>query len=147
MIGQSMSERKIPSQETDGDGLQVVYETSRFGDVLRVLSDVDLLSAPKLAALIDGLAASEAPLVVDFTRCTYIDSTTLSLLARRRRSLGERFSILAADEGVVARILTISGLGPILAAPPELAAALAHEFGGRPPRTPLRIVPPLGDQR
>lgn len=80
--------------------------------LLRVSGEVDLLTAPRLdAALADGLGAGR-PLTVDLRGVTFIESSGLrSLLEARRRADGAGPVVLVVrPEGVVARLLGLTGV-------------------------------------
>jgi anti-anti-sigma factor len=82
--------------------------------VVAAVGEIDLSNAPQLA---DALAAvNGAPrVVVDLTRCTFFDSSCLSVLARYAMTLREQdrhFSVRVDEVG--RRVIELTNLGELL---------------------------------
>ncbi len=72
--------------------------------VVRVADDVDIASAPELAALLRG-ASDEPVVVVDVSRCAYFDSTGFTVLYK---TIGKLHIVLHLPEASrVRRLLEI----------------------------------------
>ncbi|HEX6714626.1 MAG TPA: STAS domain-containing protein [Thermoleophilaceae bacterium] len=64
--------------------------------VVDVAGEVDLYSAPELKMhILDAIDAGKTRIVVDLTRTTFIDSTTLGVLVGARKRLREHNGALA----------------------------------------------------
>ncbi|GAA1759196.1 STAS domain-containing protein [Luedemannella helvata] len=81
--------------------------------VVSVDGELDLATAPELAAAIDGqVAEGRVYVVLDLTALSFCDSAGLRVFVRYRRQLeeaGGRF-VVAAPSPMVRRVLEISGL-------------------------------------
>jgi anti-sigma B factor antagonist len=117
------------SQSEDQTGFQVA--TGRAGSdefVVLVQGEVDLYTAPELKAELSRLADEGARrIVVDLTRTTFIDSTTLGVLlgaVRRLRPVNGELAIVCADTNI-RRIFEITLLDRVLAIHGSLAEAFA----------------------
>jgi anti-sigma B factor antagonist len=64
----------------------VQYTTLRGHAVLTVLGDLDLLTAPVLAEAVEKALATPAPLVLDLTGTTFLDSSGAREIARAARA-------------------------------------------------------------
>lgn len=81
--------------------------------VFALVGDYDIFSSRDLASQIDSLAQRGARLFLDFTRCTYIDSSILTVLVRAVRNYGDTLQMIVPPQGNVARILSITQLDQI----------------------------------
>ena len=94
--------------------------TSRRDDgvVVGVKGEVDLVGAPKLRDLLDGLLAKgERSVVIDLTGTTLLDSTALGVLVhaqRRFRAAGGVITLRGPCDHV-RRILEVTGLDRVFA--------------------------------
>jgi anti-anti-sigma factor len=82
--------------------------------VIAAVGEIDLSNASQLA---DALAAvNGAPrVVVDLTRCTFFDSSCLSVLARHAKTLreqGRQFNVRVDQVG--RRVIELTNLGELL---------------------------------
>jgi anti-sigma B factor antagonist len=98
----------------------------RWGEwvVVEVTGEVDVATAPALAAALDDVILGQGCLsiAVDLAGTTFLDARGLHLLAkasRRLRARHGRFLIVRAPRAT-ARIVDISGLGDVLEMVPEL---------------------------
>ena len=97
------------------------------GDViiLTLTGDHDLATKP---ALVEELAAvpPDAAVIIDLTRCTFIDSTVIGAILGARVPDRPRVSlVLPPDTSYVTRALSVIGMRDILPAHPSVEAALA----------------------
>jgi anti-anti-sigma factor len=100
--------------------------------VLRVAGEIDVLTAPTLAAAIERQVADRAehdirPLVLDLTEVTFLASAGLAVLANAK-VLAARRDIevgVVATARVVLRPLTLTGLDQALHVAPDVAGAIA----------------------
>jgi anti-sigma B factor antagonist len=81
--------------------------------VIALAGEVDLYTAPEFKQeLLDVIAGGAKEVVVDFSRTTFIDSTTLGVLVggvKRLRPAGGRLSIVCSDRNIT-KIFEITGL-------------------------------------
>jgi len=106
------------------DSTAFVHERFARTDVVHVIGEVDLASAPDLEAACLASARLRHELVLDFSRCTYIDSSVLAVAVRMHRSHAPLFSVVVDAKGVVKRILAISGLDTLFTCREESLAAV-----------------------
>jgi anti-anti-sigma factor len=84
--------------------------------VLRLRGDHDLSTASLLRQLLLEMPHEQAVVVIDFTECTFLDSTILGVLVSAHRRLhadGRRLEGTGAD-GVVRNALRLTGIEPLL---------------------------------
>jgi len=60
--------------------------------------------------------------IVNLTKCRYLDSSGLTVLVRQRKRLGGRLRVLVRPASSVSRVLQIAGLDRALAVVTELSA-------------------------
>jgi anti-sigma B factor antagonist len=81
--------------------------------VIALAGEVDLYTAPEFKQeLLEVIAGGAKEVVVDFSRTTFIDSTTLGVLVggvKRLRPAGGRLSIVCSDRNIT-KIFEITGL-------------------------------------
>jgi anti-sigma B factor antagonist len=97
--------------------------------VIRAPADIDITTADQLRTALLETAAGEHPMVVvDMTRTAFCDSSGLHTLLRARNRLvtdgGDLHLVIPAD-GVVARILAVTGLDMVISCYLSLAEAMA----------------------
>lgn len=105
-----------------------MFEVSSVGDasLIRVESDIDILSAPALEAAIRLAEVANSPrIVVSLERCHYCDSTGLAVFVRSHNRLGHRFALVVKPEQQMRKIFAITGLLDVLAVCATLDGALA----------------------
>jgi anti-sigma B factor antagonist len=104
----------------------VRVETASPGvTILHVVGELDLATCPAVEEAIAS-AASSSRVIVDLTRCTFLDSSGLRVLMRAQREVGERGGVLelvAADPTIV-RVLEIANVDTVLTVHSTLDAAL-----------------------
>jgi len=93
--------------------------TEKTGDdayVIALAGEVDLYTAPEFKQqLLDVIGDGAKEVVVDFSRTTFIDSTTLGVLVggvKRLRPAGGRLSIVCTDRNIT-KIFEITGLDKV----------------------------------
>ena len=105
-------------------------ETEKVGDerhVIALTGEVDLYTAPELKQqLVDVIGNGAQDVIVDFSRTTFIDSTTLGVLVggvKRLRPNGGRLSIVCSDRNIT-KIFEITGLDRVFTIYPTRDEAL-----------------------
>ncbi|HSI97295.1 MAG TPA: STAS domain-containing protein [Gaiellaceae bacterium] len=98
---------------------------SQGGVVVHVDGELDLATVEKLES---ALATTDpgAPLVIDLTACTVLDSSAVRVLvttARSAEAAGGSVSLVTSDPGLL-RILEIAAIDTMLPVHPTLDAAL-----------------------
>jgi anti-sigma B factor antagonist len=99
---------------------RIELDRSDGGVVVVVLSgEHDVYTAPELRERIESVIEESAPLVVDLTSTTFLDSSVLRVLLEARRHAEERglgFAVALGDSEApgVRRILEVTGLIPVL---------------------------------
>lgn len=81
--------------------------------VLVVRGEVDLVTAPRLDALVEEAILDHGaprPLLVDLQECTFMDSTGLAILLRAQDRLGEDpgLAVVCLPAGAAARLLELA---------------------------------------
>jgi len=93
--------------------------------VITARGDLDLLTAPRLRALLDEAAGAGA-LLLDLTRVTFMDSTALNaLLVARRSLLGTRIAIACRPASPPAQVFELTALHRVFDIHDDRATALA----------------------
>jgi anti-anti-sigma factor len=99
-------------------------ERNPGADVLNVSGEVDLASSPELQALIETTPAG-TKLIVDLTQCTYLDSSTLSVLVRAFKARGPALCLVLPPEARIRRLFAVTKLEDVFSIVPDRAAAFA----------------------
>src|ERR671933_1349052 len=98
--------------------------------VVAVTGEIDLFTAPefkqRMSAPID---AGRSRLVVDLSRTTFIDSSSLGVLigAHPRLKLRGRSLVVVCDNEAIAKTFKITGLDGVFTIAPSVEAALSDE--------------------
>ena len=78
--------------------------------VILVEGELDMNTAAELERQLEApLAASDSTLLIDLSRCEFIDSTGIALIVRAWQKLEDRFSICGICDQVK-RVLEVTGL-------------------------------------
>lgn len=89
----------------------------RDREIVRVRGELDLESGPRLREfLAREMARHDVAFIIDLSRVTFIDSSGLHALVaslRRAELLQRPFSLVLDAGGHVARLLEVTGLGPM----------------------------------
>lgn len=98
--------------------MELELDVSRAADVstVSVAGEVDIDSAPRLAAVLTEVAAESTTVVIDCRRLGFMDSTGLSVLLAAHRDLEERGGRLELRDPpqMLAKMLKIVGLDDVL---------------------------------
>jgi anti-sigma B factor antagonist len=95
------------------EGAEPVLEVSPLpdGSGFALAGTLDLATAPRAREALRAAAVPGGELVIDMSRLEFLDSTGLSILVEVLRALGkEGRLILRGPQGIVARILRVSGI-------------------------------------
>jgi anti-anti-sigma factor len=87
-----------------------VLEDGEFSSTIGVCGTFESPNAGAFEAAMKVALRASGGIVVDLRRCQYVDSSSMMLLQRYKRSLGEHVTILVSETGRVRRLLEISGL-------------------------------------
>jgi len=92
---------------------EVQQHSHETAEVISVLGEIDLATAPELRTALDRvLDAGASSLVVDLSGSTFIDSTALGVLIgawKRAQNQGRSMSVVASDPRIL-RVFEITGL-------------------------------------
>ena len=80
---------------------------------LHIQGELDIYTAPELAEALASVTDSQS-VVVDLRRCRYIDSSTISVLLRWRKTSKANMRILVGRSGAVARVLQITHVDSVI---------------------------------
>lgn len=118
------------TQPRDAVATEFQASTTDLGDgiaAIAVVGEADLYTAPELkAALASAIDAGARGVLVDLSRTTFIDSTTLGVLmgaVRRLRPTGGEIAIVCRDPNII-KIFTITLLDRIFAITDSVAAGV-----------------------
>ena len=121
---------------TPGPGAKFVAATEWLDDgtpVVSVMGELDLSTAPSLDRTLLDLADKGATAsIVDFSRCNFIDSAGLKVLAAADKRLNEsdrRLGVVLANASVL-RIFEITHFDEVLAIYPSVDLALEGKNNG-----------------
>lgn len=93
--------------------------------VIQVEGELDMNTAVELERLLEApLSAPDASLLIDLSRCEFIDSTGIALIVRAWQALDERFSLCGIGDQVK-RVLAVTGLESTIPTHPSRDDALA----------------------
>lgn len=100
-----------------------VREVDDAGLVLVELAgELDLTNVSEVEQRVEELGVPRATVVFDLNRVTFVDSAALHLLFRLARRFGGsgRFGIVIDPNALIARVLTMVGLGEVATITPRL---------------------------
>jgi anti-sigma B factor antagonist len=108
-------------------------EVDQETQVVEVAGEVDLYSAPELKMhVLDAIDSGKTRLVVDLTKTTFIDSTTLGVLVGARKRLREhdgKLAVVCPDTDKLG-LFEMTGLDRVFSIHPDRAGALAAVQSG-----------------
>jgi anti-sigma B factor antagonist len=94
--------------------------------VIQVEGELDMNTAPQLERELEQpLRAADGPLLIDLSRCEFIDSTGIALIVRAWQQLGAGRFALCGVGNQVERVLDITGLEATIPSYPNRQDALA----------------------
>jgi anti-sigma B factor antagonist len=97
--------------------------------VIAVEGELDMNTAPDLERELEGPLAAAKALLIDLSRCEFIDSTGIALIVRSWQTLdgdgNERFALCGIGHQVK-RVLDITGLEQTIPTHPSREQALAR---------------------
>ncbi len=104
-----------------------VHSEQRQGAlVIQVEGELDMNTAPELERQLEApLSAPDSNLLIDLSRCEFIDSTGIALIVRAWQALDDRFSICGIGDQVK-RVLDVTGLESTIPTHPSRDDALAR---------------------
>jgi anti-sigma B factor antagonist len=112
-----MTEAHYPTQAPNA----VEHTSSPEGHSIRLVGEIDMTSWPRLEDVYEAVAAADpAPVTVDLSGATFVDSATLGFLARLHDHVtgnGNQL-VLRSPNTVVARALQVTGLDRTLTIDP-----------------------------
>jgi anti-sigma B factor antagonist len=87
--------------------------------VVRLLGEADAYSAPRVRDDLAAALGGEAPLVIDLTRATFVDSTIMGVMLeslKRCEQLDRKFLLLLPADGApeIHRLFKLTGLEKLL---------------------------------
>jgi anti-sigma B factor antagonist len=90
--------------------------------VVSVAGDIDALSAPDFAVVVQGVATTDSQLVIDLSRVTFMDSSGLSVLAGAVSARGpdNRIRVRGAST-MIQHVLATTGLDTVVTLEPMVA--------------------------
>ncbi len=101
-----------------------VETTPAGAAVLRVSGELDLATAPRLEQAV-ARARPATPIVIDLSRCTFVDSAGMRSLVNASKSASPegRVHLVATDPNIL-RVLEITGIDTVVAVHASVEAAL-----------------------
>jgi anti-sigma B factor antagonist len=94
--------------------------TDDIASTVAVEGELDLETAPAFDAAVEEALATGRSVVVDFTACTFMDSTGLQRVLRHREAAsrsGQGFALAVTPQGAVDRLIELVAPGLFLHAP------------------------------
>jgi anti-sigma B factor antagonist len=97
--------------------MDVAVTTAATHTVVRCEGELDLATAPELAAALDALDGDAGPVVVDLTDVGFLDSSGLSTLLQARQRLADAGAELrlVVTRPSILRVLDVTGLTDVFA--------------------------------
>jgi anti-anti-sigma factor len=95
--------------------VEIVTEDRAAPVVVRVIGELDFATSPQLEAAIQGTQnGTPRVVIVDFTRCRYLDSSVLTILVRSYKALTDSLRIVIPEDAQIRRIFNITNLDKLL---------------------------------
>jgi stage II sporulation protein AA (anti-sigma F factor antagonist) len=108
---------------------KVRSEQSQGVFVIQVEGELDMNTAVELEHQLEApLSAPDASLLIDLSRCEFIDSTGIALIVKAWQAIEDRFSLCGVDNQVK-RVLDITGLESTIPTDASREDALARLRG------------------
>ncbi len=102
----------------------VVHHAEAFMHVVEVIGDIDIFTMPEVGAALER-AIGTPRLIVDLSRCEYIDSTGISALFRCQQSSEGKLRLVVRKQGKIRRILQVARVDAFIDIFPSLEEAKA----------------------
>jgi anti-anti-sigma factor len=97
--------------------------------VILVEGELDMNTAAELERQLEApLAAPDSSLLIDLSRCEFVDSTGIALIVRAWQTLDGRFSLCGVGNQVK-RVLDVTGLGSTIPTHQSRDDAIAQRRG------------------
>jgi anti-anti-sigma factor len=129
---------KLSTERLDGTG----------GLLLAVDGDLDIATVPALAKPTTTVVRSARPLLLDLSKCSFLDSVGLRFVLRIHNALGVVGQPMAVvtDHSQVKKLLSITGVDLTVRIFAELDEAIAWlgEDGAKGATEPQWLLPPAG---
>jgi len=95
--------------------------------LLHVFGELDMTNYIEFADAMDHAAGddAEAPLIVGFVECTYVDTSVLTALVNAHRKHARRLHVVVPRDSNVRRIFEATGLHRVLLVHDDFRAAIA----------------------
>lgn len=98
--------------------------------MILVEGELDMNTAPELERELEAALAAGSPLLIDLSRCEFIDSSGIALIVKARQQLeGEGRFALCGVGNQVKRVLGITGLDSTIPTHPSREEALSRLHG------------------
>ncbi len=94
----------------------VTSELGRDGVMIAVSGEIDLFTTPEFKeAVAHALSRSGETLVIDLTRATFMDSSSLGVLIGAHRRMTRRGGrlVVACDQPAILKVLRVTGLNGV----------------------------------
>jgi anti-sigma B factor antagonist len=102
--------------------MEVVHHAEASQHVVEVVGDIDVFTTPDFSSALEH--AYGAPrVIVDLSRCEYIDSTGISALFRWQQSTEGKLRLVVGQQDKILRILQVTGIDKFIAIFPSVEAA------------------------
>jgi anti-anti-sigma factor len=121
----SSSAARCPDYYVSPADIIVVHETRWSVHILHVFADIDFANAPAFRGEITAFG-NAAWLIVNLSKCNYIDLAGVRILRDVQRTYGDRLQIVAPQGTAVRRYLQSTPLNESLALAQSLEAAFAE---------------------
>jgi len=92
--------------------------------VLAVIGDIDIFTTSDFSAALE-LSFGAKRVIVDLSRCGYIDSTGISTLFRWQQSTEGKLRLVVGRQGKIRRILQVTRVGDFIKIYPSVEEAKA----------------------
>jgi anti-anti-sigma factor len=89
---------------------EIVDESLPWAQVLAVHGELDIGAADWFSQAIEERLHQESPLIIDLSKCQYLDSTILNVLIRSANAEPGRIGIVVPATTRIRRIFNIAGL-------------------------------------
>ena len=99
--------------------------------IVSVIGDYDLSHADELSSALASATVQRTHLIIDFTRCTLLDSTGVALLINadmRARGARGQLRLVIPPDGAVARVAGLIRLGDLV----PISESLDDALGAQP---------------